>query len=52
MVRAFIYSRRGKPSDTLELKESYDLPSLKQDQIRIKVAAVGLNPVDCKQNYR
>lgn len=50
MVRAYTYSQRGKPAKILELVEDYTPPTLQDDQVRIKVKAVGLNPVDCKYN--
>lgn len=48
MVKAYTYSKRGKPADILRLDENYNPPALQDDQVRIKVKAVGLNPVDCK----
>ncbi|PWN34906.1 GroES-like protein [Meira miltonrushii] len=48
MVKAYTYSKRGKPANTLNHVEDYNPPSLQDDQVRIKVKAVGLNPVDWK----
>ena len=48
MVKAFIYSKRGKPANILQLINDYDPPALQDDQVRIKIKAVGLNPIDCE----
>lgn len=48
MVKAYTYSQRGKPANVLRLIEDYNPPALQDDQVRVKVKAVGLNPVDCE----
>ncbi|KAG8482849.1 hypothetical protein CXB51_024084 [Gossypium anomalum] len=48
-MKAWVYSEHGKPVDVLKLDSNYDVPSLKEDQVLIKVVAAALNPVDFKR---
>ncbi|MCO5597314.1 hypothetical protein L7F22_051390 [Adiantum nelumboides] len=51
-VRAYKYLKRGKPADVLQLDDRHQVPKPGNDEVLIKVKAVGLNPVDWKiMNY-
>lgn len=47
-VRAYKYLKRGKPADVLQLDDHHQVPKPGNDELLIKVKAVGLNPVDCE----
>lgn len=48
-MKAWVYVHHGKPVDVLKLNSDVAVPQLKEDQVLIKVVAVGLNPVDFKR---
>ncbi|OMO80702.1 Alcohol dehydrogenase superfamily, zinc-type [Corchorus capsularis] len=48
-MKAWAYSEYGKSSDVLKLNPDFDVPKLNDDQVLVKVAAAGINPVDFKR---
>lgn len=46
--RAYKYRKRGDPADVLVLDERHVVPKPGKKEVLIKVAAVALNPVDCR----
>lgn len=47
-MRAAVYWRHGLADTVLEVREEYPVPTPKEDELLIRVAAAGLNPVDVK----
>ncbi|KAK8488776.1 hypothetical protein V6N11_048148 [Hibiscus sabdariffa] len=48
-MKAWTYAEYGKSSEVLKLETDVDTPQIKDDQVLVKVAAAGINPIDFKR---
>ncbi|GMI77810.1 alkenal/one oxidoreductase [Hibiscus trionum] len=48
-MKAWTYGEYGKSSDVLKLDTDVAVPQINDDQVLVKVAAAGINPIDFKR---
>ncbi|KAK8652424.1 hypothetical protein V6N13_126457 [Hibiscus sabdariffa] len=48
-MKAWTYAEYGKSSEVLKLETDFDVPQINDDQVLVKVAAAGINPIDFKR---
>lgn len=48
-MKAWVYNEYGNSQNVLKLDTNVEVPSLREDQVLIKVVAVSINPVDFKR---
>ncbi|GMI86899.1 alkenal/one oxidoreductase [Hibiscus trionum] len=48
-MKAWTYAEYGKSSDVLKLDTDVAVPQINDDQVLVKVAAAGINPIDFKR---
>lgn len=48
-MKAWVYKEYGNSQKVLNLETNVEVPSLREDQVLIKVVAAALNPVDFKR---
>ncbi|KAL4367932.1 hypothetical protein GQ457_05G018340 [Hibiscus cannabinus] len=48
-MKAWAYAEYGKSSEVLKFETDVDVPQINDDQVLVKVAAAGINPIDFKR---